>query len=191
MRFWKENKKIRCPFKSGNHKQTHKKMAYTSEILNEISNYLDKYSLKTSQLSSKDLISFIEDKWKLTDKEIYTIHYGAIIMGRMINEYSRIKDFENMMRWLKMSNLHISSQKHPAYIINYYNGQCCLECGNKEKALEYFNLCYKENPDYIYTRAPFCYEFFNKHLKNPRVLEPIEDDEDEYYIELTHWQKFF
>lgn len=166
-------------------------MLNASDIINEISSYLDKYSLKTSNLTNSDLILYIEDKWKQADDEKYNIHYGSIIMGRMINEYIRLKDFENMMRWLEMSNNHKSSQKHPNYIINYYNGQCCLECGNQEKALEYFNLSYNENPDYIFSRAPFCYEFFNKNLKNPRTLEPLEEEVEEYYIELTHWQKFF
>ena len=148
-------------------------MLNASVIINEISNYLDKYSLKKSNLTSSDLISYIEDKWKQADNEKYNIHFGRIIMGRMTNEYINLKDFENMMRWLKMSNQHISSKPHPNYIINYYNGQCCLECGNEEKALEYFNLCYKENSEYIYTRAPFCYEFFKTPLKNPRILEQI------------------
>lgn len=167
-------------------------MSNTSEIINEISNYLDKYSLKTSSLTNSDLISYIEDKWKQADDEKYTIHYGRIIMGRMTNEYISLKDFANMMRWLEMSNRHKSSKEHPDYIINYFNGQCCLECGHENKALEYFNLSYNENPDYIFSRAPFCYEFFNKNLENPRVLEPLEEEiEEEYYIELTHWQKFF
>ena len=151
----------------------------SSKIINEISTYLDKYSLKTNKLTNNDLINFIEEKWKQADNEKYNIHYGSIIMGRMTNEYICLKDFDNMMRWLEMSNRHKSSQKHPDYIINYYNGQCCLECGNEDKALEYFNLSYNENPDYIFSRAPFGYEFFNKNLENPRVLESLEEEAEE------------
>lgn len=112
----------------------------------------------------------------------------------MINEYIRIKDFENMMRWLNLDNLALSFEKNPTYIKNYYKGECCLECGNEEKALEFLNLCYLENPDYIFTRAPFCYEFFNRHLENPRQLDQdAEQKEDDVYhsIELDYWQKFF
>lgn len=164
------------------------------EIVDEISSYLDRYSLKTSKQTSEDLIAFIEEKWSQADDKKYALHYGYIIIGRMTNEYIRVKDFDNMMRWLKMSDAHSSSKKHPDYINNYYRGQCCLECGNETKALEYFNLCYTENPDYIFTRAPFCYEFFNQHLENPRDLPQEENDDEEeleHYLDLKHWQAFF
>ncbi|MDR2237872.1 MAG: hypothetical protein LBE92_17245 [Chryseobacterium sp.] len=112
----------------------------------------------------------------------------------MVNEYIREKDFENMMRWLDISERHSAARKNAPYILNYYRGQCCLECGNEEKALEYFNLCYAENEDYIFTRAPFCYEFFNKNLDNPRDLPRTEEDEYEDFvlsIGLKDWQEFF
>lgn len=168
-------------------------MTDANEIIHKIDKFLDKFSLKTNKLTDQDLIDFIENEWKKADNKKYDIHQGVIIMGRMINEYTRRKDFENMMRWLEMSNLHTSSQKHPNYIINYYNGQCCLECGNEKKALEYFNLCYNENPDYIYSRAPFCYEFFNKHRESPRELLKQEDEDESLEIDLTltYWQTFF
>lgn len=168
-------------------------MTDAHKIINRISRFLDKFSLKTNSLTDKDLIDFIESEWEKAGDEKYDIHQGDIIMGRMINEYIRGKDFENMMRWLEMSNLHKSSQKHPDYILNYYNGECCLKCGNEEKALEYFNLCYRENPDYIYSRAPFCYEFFNKNTEYPREL-PVQEDEYESQkvdLQLACWQKFF
>jgi hypothetical protein len=139
-----------------------------SIIISDIFNYLDNYSLKTSKLANSNLISYVEDKWKQADDEKYNFYYGCIVTDRMANEYIRTNKYENMMRWLDMSNRHKLSQEQPNYIINYNNGQCCLKCGNEEKALDYFNLCYKENPEYIYTRASFCYEFFNKQLNKPR-----------------------
>jgi hypothetical protein len=169
-------------------------MSNAPEIIAEIDNFLDKYSLKKNKLTTQDLISYIEEKWHQADDEKYNIHQGSIFIGRMINEYIRLQDYNNMQRWLDMMNLHSLSQKHPDYINNYYNGECCLECGNEEKALEYLHLCHKENPEYIFTRAPFCFEFFNKHLENPRELPVNEqDDEDEIYheINLKDWQLFF
>ncbi len=168
-------------------------MSKAQEIIDDIDNFLERYSLKTNKLTSQDLIDFIEAQWEKADEEKYSIHFARIIMGRMITEYTHKKDFKNMMRWLNMSNLHKSSQEHPNYVLNYYNGQCCLQCGNEEKALEYFNLCYDENPDYIFTREPFCAEFFNKHLKNPRELPKQEEPQEELDcgITLSHWQEFF
>lgn len=169
-------------------------MSNAATIINQISNFLDKFSLKTNKLTSEDLIKFIEEKWAEADNEKYNIHWGSIIIGRMTNEYIWAKDFENMMRWLKIADLHLSFNKNPTYIRNYYAGQCCLECGNEEKALEYFNLCYSEDPEYIFTRAPFCYEFFNKHLEYPRELNinnNADDSEVNHIIHLPYWQKFF
>ncbi|MET3019048.1 DUF6985 domain-containing protein [Flavobacterium hydatis] len=169
-------------------------MSNAPEIIAEIDNFLDKYSLKKNKLTTQDLISYIEEKWHEADDEKYNIHQGSIFIGRMINEYIELKDYNNMQRWLDMMNLHSLSQKHPDYINNYYSGECCLECGNEEKALEYLHLCHKENSEYIFTRAPFCFEFFNKHLENPKELSANEqDDEDGIYheINLKDWQLFF
>ncbi|MCD0474574.1 hypothetical protein LPB87_09250 [Flavobacterium sp. EDS] len=167
-------------------------MANTSETIAEIDIFLDKYALKKSTLTPQDLINYIEDKWHQTDDEKYKIHQASIFIGRMINEYIKLKDYNNMKRWLDMMNLHSLSQNHPDYINNYYSGECCLECGNEEKALEYFHLSYTENPEYIFTRAPFCFEFFNKHLKNPKELPNREQDNDDYNtISLKDWQLFF
>lgn len=168
-------------------------MSNAPEIIAEIDNFLDKYSLKKNTLTSQDLINYIEEKWHQADDEKYNIHQGSIFIGRMINEYIRLQDYNNMQRWLDMMNLHSLSQKHPDYINNYYNGECCLECGNEEKALEYLHLSYKENPEYLFTRAPFCFEFFNKHLENPKELPKKEQDDEIYYntINLKDWLLFF
>jgi len=169
-------------------------MSNAPEIIAEIDNFLDKYSLKKNTLTSHDLIHYIEEKWYQADDEKYNIHQGSIFISRMINEYIKQQDYNNMQRWLDMMNLHSLSQKHADYITNYYNGECCLECGNEEKALQYFHLSYNENPEYLFTRAPFCFEFFNKHLENPKELpENEEDDEALYYntIDLNNWQLFF
>lgn len=173
-----------------------KNMSNAATIINEIDTFLDKFSLKKNTLTKADLIHFIEEKWNEADDEKYTIYQAYIISGRMINEYIWAKDFENMMRWLEINDQHSASGRNEPYIRNYYKGQCCLECGNEERALEYFYLCYNENPDYIFTRAPFCYEFFNKHLENPRELinqdDDLEDEEDFFdSIELEEWQSFF
>lgn len=146
-------------------------MSNAVSIINEIDIFLDKFSLKTNKLTNTDLIKFIEEKWKEADNEKYNIHQSSIIVGRMTNEYIRSKDFENMMRWLYEDDLVLTLEENPAYITNYYKGQCCLECGNEEKALEFLNLSYSEDPDYLFTRAPFCYEFFNNHLESPRQLD--------------------
>lgn len=170
-------------------------MSNAAGIIDEIDTFLDKFSLKKNKLTKADLIHFIEEKWQEADDEKYNIYQGYIIAGRMTNEYIWAKDFPNMMRWLEINDRHTASGRNEPYIRNYYKGQCCLECGNEEKALEYFYLCYNENPDYIFTRAPFCYEFFNKHLENPRALPAQEEDDydDDFFhsVELKEWQSFF
>lgn len=169
-------------------------MSNAETVLSGIGLYLEQSSLKNSKISPKELIAFIEEKWKEADDEKYNIHQAGLYIGRMINEYIGMKDFHNMMRWLKENDKHITSIKHEAYVMNYYRGQCCLECGNEEKALEFFHLSYAENPDYIFERAPFCYEFFNRHLENPRdITTEIDEDEPptDYYIELDYWKRFF
>nr|WP_294786817.1 hypothetical protein [uncultured Flavobacterium sp.] len=170
-------------------------MSNAATIIQEIDLYLDKFSLKTNKLTHEDLIKFIEEKWQQADDEKYNIYQSIIIIGRMTNEYIWVQDCENMMRWLDFDDLHSSANRNPTYIRNYYKGECCLECGNEEKALYFFNLSYSENPEYIFTRAPFCYEFFNKHLENPRELPNDEDDDEDeevyHTISLEYWRKFF
>ncbi|RAJ33070.1 DUF6985 domain-containing protein [Pedobacter cryoconitis] len=169
-------------------------MSNAAEIITAIDTFLDKFSLKKNKLEDKDLISFIEEKWAQADDGKYEIHMGSIIIGRMINEYIAVKDFENMKRWLEMSDRHSLSKKNPAYINNYYNGDCCLECGQEEEALKYLRLCYEENPEYIFTGGAGCIGFFNKHLEHPVMLSKDNTEEEEDFtdfIELKGWQAFF
>lgn len=170
-------------------------MSNAEKTIEEINVFLEKSMLKTSKTTKEEVINYIEEKWREADDEKYNNYTAYIIINRMIQEYIWKKDFNNMMRWLEISDLHKASQNNALYIRNYYAGQCCLECGNEEKALEYFNLCYAENPDYIFSRAPFCYEFFNKHLENPRDLSQSEIREYESIdyppLNLEYWQSFF
>jgi len=174
--------------------RNNKKMTDAHKIVDEIDKFLDKSMLKTSKVTKKEFINFIEEKWKEADDKKYIIHQAYIISSRMVNEYIWAKDFDNMMKWLGFMDLHNSAKNNAPYIRNYYKGQCCLECGNEEKALEYFNLCYAEDKEYIFTRAPFCYEFFDKHLENPRELPADENSADTEIvktIKLNYWQNFF
>ena len=169
-------------------------MSNAHNIINEIDTFLSKSMLKTSKITKEEFINFIEQKWNETDDDKYNIHQAYIISSRMVNEYIWAKDFDNMIRWLGIMDLHTSAKKNATYIRNYYKGQCCLECGNEEKALEYFNLCYSENQDYIFSRAPFCYEFFNKHLEKPKEISNNDESDEEDFdidIELKNWQIFF
>ena len=163
-------------------------------IIDEISLFLDKFSLKTNTLSKEEFIDFIEKKWYEANDEKYHIRQSYIISSRMVNEYIKKKDFDNMMRWLENFYHHVDAQKNAPYIQDYYKGQCCLECGNEAKALEYFQRCYAQNPDYIFTRAPFCYTFFNQHLEHPRVLKDDQESSKEQKpltLKLSYWQTFF
>lgn len=169
-------------------------MSNAEQILEEISDFFDKSKLKKYKITTEEFIAFIEQKWQEADDEKYTIHYAYIVCGRMTNEYIKAKDFDNMMRWIEESDKHTSSKKNPAYILNYYNGECCLSCGNEEKALEYLNLSYAENPDYIFQRAPFVIKFFNQHLENPRDLKStdgIDEPQLIFELQLDYWANFF
>ena len=167
-------------------------MSNAQKIISEMNMFIDKFGLKTNKLTNQDLIDFIEEKWKEADSEKYEVNDGQIIIARMINEYIQIQDFDNMMRWLGMMDLHSASQKHPDYVHDYYKGECCLRCGNEKKALEYLNRCHKENPEYIFTRAPFCYEFFNRHLEHSKdLVKSEEDDDDLHSVKLEYWKNFF
>lgn len=163
-------------------------------IVDKIDNYLDKFSLKASTATSEDLIAFIEEQWRQADEVKYTIYQSYIIISRMVNEYIKNGNFEQMIFWLNEGDKHTRANDNPEYIRNYYKGECCLSCGNEEKALYYLNLCYAVEPDYIFTRAPFCYTFFNQHLEEPRELpepEYSEEIEVEGRLELPLWTSFF
>lgn len=170
-------------------------MSEAEKIINEINLFLEKSMLKTSQITKEEIIDYIEKKWTEADEKKYDNYSAYIIISRMIHEYMWKKDFSNMMRWMEFLNLHNASRHNPSYFRHYYTGKCCLECGNEEKALEYFNLCYTENPDYIFSQDSFCYEFFNRHLEHPRDLshQEIKEYESVNYTPLTlkYWQSFF
>jgi len=165
----------------------------THQIIDEIDKYLDKALLKTSKITNKELIEFIEEKWAQADDEKYNIYSSLIICGRMINEYAAIKDVENVRRWLEMYGQHENSKKHPAYIRNYFRGESFLKCGAEEEALKYLKLCYEENPEYIFTRGKECINLFCKHtgIKSPVEETKSKKEYFEGYVSLPVWEKFF
>lgn len=168
-------------------------MSNAQEIIMEIDNYLDKFMLKKSKLTKKDLIEFIEEKWTQADDGKFEIHMASIIIGRMINEYSAIKDVENTKRWITMMEHHEISKGHPAYINNYYRGEYCLKCGAEQDALKYLKLCYDENPEYIFTQGKASLAFLSKHLNISEPLPSLAKEKEPFSdtIRLPVWEKFF
>lgn len=165
----------------------------TQKIIDEIDNYLDKTLLKDSKITSSELIELVEEKWAQADDEKYSIYDSQIICARMINEYASLKDTKNVKRWLDMYAQHKNVKNHPAYILNYYRGECFLKCGAEEEALKFLKLCYDENAEYIFTRGKACIDLFCKHtgIKPPEEKEEVQREYFESYVKLPVWEKFF
>lgn len=167
-------------------------MSNADQKMDEISQMLDRSMLKNSKITKAELIEFIEQKWAEADDEKYRIYNSYIYASRMVNEYQWAKDYANMQRWLDEMDRHLRSGDNPAYIRDYYKAQCCLECGNEQKALEYLQKSYQENSEYLFTRSPKVAEFFGKFLGiEVASSEPEEEFEEEFYIELSEFGKFF
>lgn len=167
-------------------------MANARDIVREIDKYLDKAMLKKSNITSDDLIAFIEEKWAMADDEKYDIDICRIICVRMVNEYARKQDFENMMRWISMSELVRTRVILAEFIHNYYIGTCCYKCGAKEEALKYFKLSYDENPESILRGDKEYIKFFSENTGIK--LEVEEKEEKKFYsanVSLPAWKEFF
>lgn len=161
-------------------------------VMDEISDFLDRSMLKTSKITSDDVVRFIEQKWAEADDEKYKNYFAHIVIGRMINESIARQDERNLQRWIDESDRHISAGQNAAYVTEYYKGECWLRCGNESKALVHFWRCYDAEPEYIFTRSRQCMEFFNKHLETPRELVKInEPTRVRLKISLPIWAKFF
>jgi hypothetical protein len=170
-------------------------MSNAARIIDEIDQFLDRFGLKKNKLTSRDLIDYIEEKWKQADSKKYKLRAAYTIAGRMVTEYIELKDYANMARWLDEEDA-ASPFDNPEYINNRYRGECCLECGNEEKALHYLRLCHAENPEHIFTEAPpFVAEFFNQHLQHPVAMRERDEGDDEPLqstsVKLKSWQSFF
>ncbi|MDO5046847.1 DUF6985 domain-containing protein [Campylobacter sp.] len=169
-------------------------MPNAHEIIEKIDKFLSRSMLKTSKITKDELINFIETKWREAGDEKYKIYFANIIIHRMINEYIRAHDVSNLARWLDESDKHEQSTRNASHIRDYYKGECWLKCGDEALALEYFYKSYNAEPNYIFTRAPFCYEFLNAYFPSPRELPISEADDDEveeFKISLPIWAKFF
>lgn len=168
-------------------------MSNAEEIIDKIDAYLSKSSLKTFNPSQEELLNFIETHWAMADDEKYNLYFSSIIIARMINEYVQLKDSKNLARWMEMDDLHYKSAQHPNYFRNWYKGTKFFDAGNEEKALQYFQLSYNENPDHIFKTNSSYSQFFNQFLDEPRILpEIIKKNEETYFqMALPYWQKFF
>ncbi len=180
-------------------------MSNAQAIIKEIWTYLDKALYKKIKATDEELRAFVEEKWAQADDGKYEIHNAYIICGRMVNEYAAIHDVENVRRWLEIGDKHESSSKNPAYIRNYYRGECFFKCGAEDEAFRYLLLCYEEAPDYIHERVKSfvgtrlyeltksCADYFYKRMG----IEPVEaalPKEKDYYsgsVKLPIWEKLF
>lgn len=114
-------------------------MSNASEKVAEIYGFLDRSMLKHSNITSTDIIEFIECQWSIMDEEKYKIHNANIIIARMVNEYIKLKDIENVKRWLTIGDNHVNRKINEDYIVNYYRGECLYACGAEDDALNYFS----------------------------------------------------
>ncbi|WP_299224655.1 hypothetical protein [uncultured Campylobacter sp.] len=99
----------------------------------------------------------------------------------MVNEYKWAGDAPNMLRWLGEMDKHARSNENPPYVSDYYKGECCLECGAEQEALEFLRKSYEANEEYLFTRSLKVAEFFNAHLAEPKILPKFEDEEYENF----------
>ena len=144
------------------------------KIMDEIGIFLDKSLLKKSKITRAEIIRFIEEKWAEADDEKYRVYASYIYAARMVNEYKWAGDAPNMLYWLGEMDKHARSKEDPSYVNDYYNGECCLECGAEQEALEFLRKSYEANEEYLFTRSPKVAEFFNAHLTEPKILPKFE-----------------
>lgn len=171
-------------------------MSNAEEIVEKIDTFLTKSRLKTFKLSNEEFLDFIETNWAEADDEKYHIRYSTIIVGRMMNEYAKLKEYENLDRWMAMHDKLDNFFNNTDYIINWYRASIYFDAGNEEKAFAYFKLSYDENPDYIFSRKSKYSKFIDLHFQNPNksLEETTEEEEREetyFKIKLEVWQKFF
>ncbi|EHJ4092789.1 hypothetical protein J1C05_002385, partial [Escherichia fergusonii] len=91
-------------------------MSNASEKVAEIYGFLDRSMLKHSNITSTDIIEFIECQWSIMDEEKYKIHNANFIIARMVNEYIKLKDIENVKRWLTIGDNHVNRKINEDYI---------------------------------------------------------------------------
>ena len=149
------------------------------KIMDEIGVFLDRSLLKKSKITKAEIIRFIEAKWAEADDEKYRVYASYIYAARMVNEYKWVGDAPNMLRWLGEMDKHARSRENPLYVNDYYKGECCLECGAEQEALEFLRKSYEADEEYLFTRSPKVAEFFNAHLAEPKILPKFKDDECE------------
>ena len=82
-------------------------------------------------------MDFIETKWAEADEEKYKIYDTYIYAHRMISEYEELKDYANVLRWIDEMYKCDKAKDEPSYMKDYYRGERCLACGQKEAALKY------------------------------------------------------
>ena len=167
------------------------------KIMDEIDVFLSKSLLKKSKITKAQIVDFIETKWVEADEEKYKIYNAYIYAHRMINEYEELKDCTNVLRWIDEMYKCGKAKDRPSYVKDYYRGERCLACGQKESALKYLQKSYDADRDYVFAGDERIAKFFKDYLANPEILpEFIEEeyDEDEFddfgfEIELEHFGK--
>ncbi len=178
-------------------------MSNAQSFIKEIWDELDRAQTKRYKKTNDELIACIEEKWAMADDEKYKdeYNYSNIICGRMMNEYSKVKDDENLLRWIEMSKLCFNKFNNPPHIKNHYYAAALLKCGREDLALELLKKAYEENPDIsLYMSRP-CEAFLTPYINNNNQTtvevedsnEDYEEYEDENFtgdVELVGWSDF-
>jgi len=167
------------------------------KIMDEIDVFLSKSLLKKSTITKAQIVNFIETKWAEADEEKYKIYDAYIYAHRMIDEYEELKDCANVLRWIDEMYKCDKAKDWPSYVKDYYRGERCLACGQKEAAIKYLQKSYEADRDHVFAGDERIAKFFKDYLANPEILpEFIEEEygEDEFddfgfEIELEHFSK--
>lgn len=179
-------------------------MSNAQSLIEEIWDELDRALSKRYKKTNDELIAFIEEKWAMADDEKYKDenNYSNIICGRMMEEYSRVKDDENLLRWIEMDKLCFDEFNEPPHIKNHYYAEALLECGREDLALELLKKAYEENPDISSYMSRPCRAFLAPYINiNNQTTVELEDSNEDYEeyedenftddVELVGWSDFF
>lgn len=117
-------------------------MKNIAEQLFDIFEFID-MSDKRNDKNSDSFVKQLTKLWNNINDDKYNEKNSKIIIVRMVNEFVKLKNIEEVEKWLRELDKIIPQS--PQYSVDFFKGKTYYQLRQYDKASEYLNKAYKEN----------------------------------------------
>ena len=135
-------------------------MKNIAERLFDIFEFIDE-SDKKKNMEVDSFVNQLTKLWNDINDDKYNEKNSKIIIVRIVNEFVRLKKTKEAEVWLH--ELDKIRPQSPQYSVDFFKGKTYYQLQEYDKAYEYLNKAYHENPSFFKKQEGKFADFLKKH----------------------------